>query len=100
MTLPGYDDWLDNHGLPGIDDGEDIMCQCEHTDHDTGSCAHGDVAWHGQIGKCLTCGAEVSTVPAKHSYLGVMAGEQRAHLVGPICDACADTHMSGYLIRE
>lgn len=100
MSLPGYDDWLDNHGNPGIGDGEDIWCQCEHPDHGTEECTHPDVAWHGSRGECQQCGANFSQDGTNHTYLGVLAGEQRAHFVGPICDACADTHMSGYLIRD
>lgn len=100
MTLPRYDDWLDNYGNPGIYDGNLMGCQCEHTDHGTEECMHEDLSWHGSRAECQDCGEIYSQEGTNHTYLGVPAGEQRAHFVGPICDACADTHMSGYLIRE
>lgn len=49
-----------------------VMCQCEHTDHEN--------------------------APAGHRYLGVPAGQHRAHYVGPICDDCARGHLADYLL--
>lgn len=48
-------------------------CQCEHLCHETGD---------------------------GHAYLAVPAGSRRAEFVGPICDECADTHMSIWVIPE
>ena len=49
-----------------------VMCQCEHADHEN--------------------------PPAGHRYLAVPAGQLRADYVGPICDDCARDHLSDYLI--
>lgn len=56
-----------------------MQCQCEHESH-------------------------FSDIPGKvqteHSYLGVPAGEEIAWYVGPICDKCANGHLSDMVIRE
>ena len=37
------------------------------------------------------------SVHCTHGYLAVRAGEYEAMFVGPVCDACASTHMRPYL---
>lgn len=39
-------------------------------------------------------------VDCGHEYGGVPAGARRAAFVGRICDECADTHMSAYVLAE
>jgi hypothetical protein len=53
--LPGYDDWLDNHGNPGIE-----------------PCEHEFISWHGMRGECQDCG-EIVAVAASHMYPGIYA---------------------------
>lgn len=53
-----------------------IPCQCEHTDH-----------YEPKLGRMV------------HAHLAAAAGSRRALHVGPICDPCADGHLSAYILR-
>jgi hypothetical protein len=67
--LSGYDDWLDNHGNPGINPvclrcgmpcprNEDFCSdECMFTE----PCVHEFISWHGMRGECQECGEIVAT---------------------------------------
>ena len=40
----------------------------------------------------------VGIVRDGHIYLDAPAGDRQATWVGPVCDECADTHLSRYLV--
>jgi hypothetical protein len=55
------------------------LCQCEHVSHFT------DLPQRDA---------------SQHEYLAVPAGERRALWVGPVCDACANGHLSDLLVAD
>lgn len=58
----------------------DLKCGCEHEDH---------FSEEGPAG---------TKHRTKHAYASVSAGEKRGLYVGRICDRCAETCMTDYLI--
>ena len=49
------------------------MCNCEHKSHFDGS---------------------------DHEYMKAQAGDKTAQFVGPVCNHCAETHMSSYPVAK